>query len=116
MFAFEPLPPSHLDELTPRETYLAIEAAVWRDERMERHNLSLAWHTAAMTRAKRLPSLKSLVTSTKKSKPLKGSELTERRREFTEMTENLDIEKLTENLKRKGRSRDRAEAQRAARS
>lgn len=69
---------------TPRETCLAIEAAMWRDERRQRQDVALAWRTAALLRAKRLPSLKHLLSSGP-ARPLAGEELTRRRREFREM-------------------------------
>lgn len=80
-------------DLTPRETFMAIDAAIWRDEVQQRRNLTLAWQTAALTRAKRMPSLKQLL-NTKPAKVLHGEELEKRRQEFREMTANLDLSKL----------------------
>lgn len=80
-------------DLTPRETFMAIDAAIWRDEVQQRRNLTLAWQTAALTRAKRMPSLKQLL-NTKPARPLHGEELEKRRQEFKEMTANLDLSKL----------------------
>lgn len=89
-------------EMTPRETKMAIEAAIWRDERQQRQALSLAWHTAALSRAKRLPSLKRLLSTSSgsKARPLRGPELRKRRREYEEMAEGVDVEKLAGRLKK----------------
>ena len=78
---------------TPRETFMAIDAAIWREEVRQKQNLTLAWQTAALTRAKRLPSLKQLL-NTKPAKPLVGAEMEKRRQEFRDMTKNLDLSKL----------------------
>ena len=72
---------------------MAIEAAVWRDERNQQLEIVQAWRIAIMMRAKRIPSLKQLL-DTKPAKPLHGKELEKRRREFKEMTANLNLEKL----------------------
>jgi len=84
---------------TPRETFMAIDAAIWREEVRQKQNLTLAWQTAALTRAKRLPSLKQLL-NTKPAKPLTGVELEKRRQEFRDMTKNLDLSKLIKPQKR----------------
>jgi len=72
---------------------MAIEASIWRDERNQQMNIVQAWRIAMMMRAKRIPSLKALL-NTKPAKPLHGKELEKRRREFKEMTANVDINKL----------------------
>ncbi|OGN90243.1 MAG: hypothetical protein A2Y88_04910 [Chloroflexi bacterium RBG_13_48_10] len=72
---------------------MAIEAAVWRDERNQQLEIVQAWRIAIMMRAKRIPSLKQLL-DTKPAKPLHGKELEKRRREFKEMTANLNLENL----------------------
>ncbi len=73
--------------MTPRETILAFEAAAWR-MRQDRANLvSLAWHTAALSRAKKLPSLMSLVA--KILKPPKDEPLDKRREEFEDMKRRM---------------------------
>jgi len=65
---------------------MAIEAAAWRMEQAQRGRAWLAWHIAALTRAKRLPRFQQLV-GVHDAKPLEGDELAERRREFEEMTQ-----------------------------
>lgn len=79
-------------DLTPRETFMAIAAAIWRDEQAQRQQIALAWRTAALTRAKKLPTLKQLLTPP--AKPLAGAELERRRQEFEQMGANLDYSKI----------------------
>ena len=74
-------------DLTPRETLHAIEAEVWRLERVQRGRLWLAWHVAAFARAKKLPSLQRLLAPAD-AKPLEGEALDTRREEFAQMTAN----------------------------
>jgi hypothetical protein len=83
-------------DLTPRETFMMIDASLWREEVQQKQDLTLAWQTAALIRAKRLPSLKQLLNN-KPAKPLRGEELEKRRQEFKEMTANLDVSKLRRN-------------------
>lgn len=80
-------------DLTPCETFMAINASIWSGEAQQKRDLTLAWQTAALTRAKRMPSLKQLL-NTKPARPLHGEELEKRRQEFKEMTANLDVSKL----------------------
>jgi hypothetical protein len=79
------VPVSEFWDMTPCETVLAIEAAAWRLEQDERGRLRLAWHVAALSRAKRLPPLAQLMAPQKQSRTLSGEELEARRREFAEM-------------------------------
>lgn len=76
-------------DLTPHETYLAIEAALWRDQQRQRQDIVLAWRTAALTRAKKMPSLAQLLAGP--AKPLTGQDLERRRREFKEMSATFDM-------------------------
>jgi len=69
-------------DLTPRETMAAIEAAAWRMQQEQALTVSLAWHTAALTRAKRLPPLSQLLA---KLKPRKNIPLEQRREEFEDL-------------------------------
>jgi len=81
--------------LTPHETYMAIEAAAWRLEREHRRDAWLAWHVAALTRAKRLPALKRLL-GTDKARALEGEELEGRRTEHREIMGKIDVGKINE--------------------
>jgi hypothetical protein len=78
---------------------MAIDAAIWRDERQQRQQLTQAWYTAALQRTKRLPTLKQLL-STGPARPLKGKELEKRRSEHREMMANVDIGKLTKRIRK----------------
>lgn len=71
-------------EMTPRETLETIKAAVWRNDQEHRARVSLAWHTAMLTRAKRMPRLARLL-GTDKAQRLEGAELEKRRAEFARM-------------------------------
>jgi hypothetical protein len=84
-------------DLTPRETYMTIEAAVWRDERQQRQIIAQAWGTAALTRAKRLPGLRQLLAGP--GKALKGRELEKREQEFEELSAGVDVKTLGQRLR-----------------
>lgn len=86
-------------KMTPAETYMAIEAAVWRDDREQKLALRTAWHTAALSRAKRMPSLGQFMTPP--ARKVTGEELRKRRQEFDEMTANVDVDQLAGRLKAK---------------
>ena len=69
-------------DMTPRETIAALEAAAWRMRQEQSQMLNMAWHTAALTRARKLPALATLLNR------MKGPDktpLAERRKEFEEM-------------------------------
>ena len=76
-------------DLTPRETWITIEAAGWRAERDARRDVALAWHVAALARTKILPSLRQLLHPPKARK-LEGEELERRRAEHAGMVAALD--------------------------
>jgi hypothetical protein len=80
-------------DMTPREVFMAIEASIWRNEHNQQLDIVQAWRMARLMRAKRIPSLKALL-NIKPAKPLHGKELEKRRREFKEMTANVDLNKL----------------------
>jgi hypothetical protein len=88
--------------MTPRETFAAIEAANWRAERTHRRDAWLAWHTAALTRARRLPSLQRLIKP-RDAKPLVGDELERRRSERDEILKSIDVDKINEVMRNRGR-------------
>lgn len=79
--------------MTPRETLQAIETAAWRMEQEAKRNIALAWHIAALTRARRMPSLHQLLARDK-AKRLRGKEAERRRREYEEMTAALEASGL----------------------
>jgi hypothetical protein len=86
-------------DMTPIETRMSIEAALWRDERRQLQDMAHARLTAILTRAKRIPSLKQMM-AIKEARPLRGAELEKRRQEFKDMTANLDVSKLVRPFKR----------------
>ena len=79
--------------LTPAETIATIEAANWRQDQDQRRDLALAWHIAAMTRTRKIPSLRQLLTP-QDARKLEGAELEQRRKEHAEMVANLDLGRL----------------------
>jgi hypothetical protein len=86
--------------LTPRETYAAIDAWKWGQDLAHRRDAWLAWHTAALSRAKRMPTLSRLIEPAE-AKPLRGEELEERRRERDELLSRIDLEKLNEAMRKR---------------
>ncbi len=74
--------------LTPRETFMVLEAAGRRWEREHRRDAWLAWHVAALGRAKKLPPLQRLL-GTKPARTLRGAELAKRQREFEELKRSM---------------------------
>jgi len=88
-------------EMTLRETALAIDAEVWRLEQERRGRAWLAWHTAALSRTRRLPPLGRLIKMPE-AKRLDGDELEKRRAEFEAMKSRFHETRLG-----KGRARGR---------
>lgn len=68
---------------------MAFRAAEWRDKQQERSELVLAWYTAALSRAKRLPSLKSLLSPLTEHKAMTPEEIAEREAEFAELSARM---------------------------
>lgn len=77
-------------DLTPRETYAVIRAAEWRMEQEQRGRAWLAWHTAALSRAKRLPALGRLLGGGE-AKELQGDELERRRQEHEDLKRRMNV-------------------------
>lgn len=75
-------------ELTPKELLAAVEAANWRHAQDQRRDVRMAWHVAALSRAKRLPSLQKLLKPGK-ARALHGEELERRRAERDELLERM---------------------------
>jgi hypothetical protein len=74
--------------LTPAETFAVLEAGIWRMEQEQRGRAWLAWHVAALGRAKKLPSLKRLMGGGK-TRVLSGEELEKRKAEHEAMAAQL---------------------------
>ena len=81
--------------LTPVETFAIIEATNWRLEREHRRDAWLAWHIAALSRAKRLPALQRLLGAGK-ARALEGEELERRRGEHREIMQKIDVDRINE--------------------
>lgn len=79
--------------MTMPETYMAIEAAVEREESRQKHNLSVAWHVAALQRQKRMPSL-SLFLNGRRARQTTPEEMALRRQEHAQMTRKMDAQTL----------------------
>ena len=86
--------------MTPNETLATIEARAWQAEQERQRDLWLAWHIAALSRAKRLPSLKRLLGSGE-TRVLTGADLERRHQERREIMEQVDLDKLNEALKKR---------------
>lgn len=85
-------------DLTPRETWQAIEAAIWRDRREQERETRQAWLTATLSRAKKIPSLKRLLTEKKQAQRLTPVEAEKRRNEFGQMVAAVDFDKLNQQV------------------
>ena len=75
--------------LTPRETLVAMEAAVWRGKQTQVRELSLAWHIAALTRNKRMPGLRKLLAPLLPASKAKKQPIEKRREEFDELKSRM---------------------------
>lgn len=67
---------------------MVFDAAVWRQEQDRERDLWLAWHTAALSRAKKLPPLERLLRP-RKSKALTAEEKAARKAEFEALKERM---------------------------
>lgn len=74
--------------MTPVETWMAIEAAIWQDEHRQRLDAILAWRTAALTRMKHMPSFNNYLArnTPRQVHVLRGEELDQRQAEFRDMS------------------------------
>lgn len=89
-------------QMTPRETVQVIEAAVWRSELEQRQQLALAWNTAALSRTKRMPSLRSLLS--RRGGPVTDEEMDTLRDKYQALkkspVKDLLVKQLEERMKR----------------
>ena len=67
--------------LTPRETWAAIEAAQKAQAREDERAMMMAWATAALSRAKRMPSLREWLHPA----PREPKSLKQHQEEFAEL-------------------------------
>lgn len=89
--------------MTPRETWAAMDAAAWRMEQEQRNRAWLAWHTAALSRAKRMPPLSKLLRSDH-PQVLTGEALKRRRAERDDLLSTLNLDKLNEAMRKRNGS------------
>jgi len=87
--------------MTPRETALAFEAAMWRYDRERKQTAWLAWHIAALGRARRLPSLRRLMRMPA-AKKLSGDEAAKRAHDHAEIVKRMAAKPHEETRKRSG--------------
>ena len=80
-------------DMTPCETLMAMEAAVWRAEQAQAGELAQAWHVAAFSRQKRLPGLATLLARLKPSKA-KKTPIDERREEFESFKRSFEASRI----------------------
>lgn len=71
-------------EITPREYAMHVRAENRRRREAQQRSAWLAWHMAALSRMKRLPTLKRFL-GTDQARVLKGVELERRRAEHAEL-------------------------------
>ncbi len=74
--------------MTPAETALVLEAAAWRLEQTHREQAWLAWHTAALMKARHMPGLQRLMPK-RRARRLRGAELERRQREHEEIVRRM---------------------------
>jgi len=87
--------------MTPRETALAFEAAAWRYERERQRAAWLAWHIAALGRAKRLPSLRRLMRMPA-AKKLSGDEAARHAHDHAEIVKRMAAKRQQQGRKQSG--------------
>lgn len=90
--------------MTPGEVLATAEAVSWDADLRQQMNTALAWQVAVLSRAKTIPSIKSLLSS-RPARPLKGEELKKRRLEFEDMTSGVDLSKINETAKKLRRAK-----------
>jgi hypothetical protein len=101
---------------------MAIEAAWWREERAQQRTAWQAWTTAALIRAKRLPSLESVLRPRRELSPAELAERKAHHRQLTEMVNRPEMQsKLVQFVEqkrvgRKARNRQRPDPGRSERA
>ena len=75
--------------MTPSETFMTMEAIGKQKDRERRDLLSIAWHIAAFSRAKKLPDLKTIIKP-QKARRLSDTEKAKRQAEFEELKERMN--------------------------
>lgn len=65
-----------------------LRASIWREQQSRRRDIRLAWYTAALARAKRLPRLAELLAEGENRK-LTGDGSERRKQEFRELKQRM---------------------------
>lgn len=90
--------PESFWNMTLRENFLLIDGFLFRQQLSTEQRVSSAWLMANWSRAKRMPSLKSILSKIKKTKPKSEGEMEKAKQDFDkmaeEMTRDLNIKKL----------------------
>ncbi len=86
---------------------MAIEATIWRNQQAQRMGLQLAWLTAALGRAKRMPSLRRILTGP--ARRLHGPELQRRRTEHRRMASQANVAAIVAAINRQRQRREEGE-------
>ncbi len=93
--------PTDFWNLTLRETLLLIDGFLWQQQLSTEQRVSSAWLMANWSRAKRMPSLRSILSKFKKQKPKTRVEVEKAKKDFhqmvDEMTGDLNIKRETDN-------------------
>ncbi len=84
-------------DMTLRENFLLIDGFLYRQQLSSEQRVTSAWLMANWSRAKRMPTLKSILSKMKKRKPKTKDELEKSKQDFDrmaeEMTKDLNIKK-----------------------
>ena len=88
-------------DMTLRENLLLIDGFLFRQQLSTEQRVSSAWLMANWSRAKRMPSLKSILSKIKKTKPRTKTEVEKAKEDFDEM-----VTDMTQDLKIKAQETD----------
>jgi len=86
------IPVSEFWAMNVPETQMAMQAAVQREKRADEDRAWLAWHIAAFTRAKTMPSL-NVALGRNKTRTLTPDEAAVRRAELEEISARMGVKK-----------------------
>ncbi len=75
--------------MTLRENLLLFDGFLYRQQLSTEQRVSSAWLMANWSRAKRMPSLKSILSKLKKRKPKTKDEIKKAKEDFQRMAENM---------------------------
>jgi hypothetical protein len=84
--------------MTPRETFMSIEAYFQREKRLRKQQISMAWLTAGLMRTKHMPALSRLLLD-KRPQKTSEKELKKRRKEFAVIAQSIGLKLGKHNAK-----------------